>query len=297
MLAIKFAMSREPRNLRLPSGVMSLVAIVLLAQIAWGSPGIDLSANGICPGVTGASLDGGAVDCAALVATGRFVRLYGTLMTAEAIADLGALEGRIEMWVDAPSASSSFWNSAPGSCLDSHGGAAKFLGTKPTNGDPCGNVATIREAFTGGAQSFAIYDVTSNRLEYYFSVCRGTGLPVTTAQRLFGFEMRFDPAFGAEVGGPCGSCKQAVFFQWVSARPISLSGMPTTTLTTPTYPLGPYDRNVGGYNLPICDCFPWYPGCCQPPLPGSPLGSPPPYGCAPVSTRPHTWGLLKSLYR
>ena len=264
-----------------------LVALVLLPRIVWCGPGVELSANGMCPGIAGATGDGGFPDCAALASAGQYVRLYGTFKVAEVIPDLVALEGRVSMTVygtlDAPE--NAFWVGAAGSCLRNHGGSVRVIASKPTNGDPCGNSASIRSVFSGDAEVVALpYD--DQRLDYFFTAC-GTAASVTPAQRVFGFELRFDPAFSAEDGGSCGSCGAPVFFDWATAHPVSQSGLPTTTLTAATGDVLQCGR-VAGYNIPVH---------ALPPQPAPPAGFPTMTGCAPVPTRQQTWGLLKSLYR
>jgi hypothetical protein len=271
---------------------LAVIALTLAPCLAWGAPGIDLAANNRCPGVAGALSDGGILDCAALAAAGDHVRLYATFLTAEDIPDLVALEGRINVEIVGDlSSNGSFWNGAPGSCLIQNGGAVQLLGTKPTNGDPCGSSLSIREVFGDGAESVAVLDGNSpSHMDYYFSVCRGSAFSARTPSRIFGFEMRFDPAYSTEAGGPCGTCVVPVCFELVYAHPVSLSGLPTTTLTTSSGIPGVDTRAMFNAGCPVTASR----------IAAATQGAqaaPPPYGCAPVPTRSPTWGRLKSLYR
>jgi hypothetical protein len=53
-----------------------------LASPAFAAPGVDLSANHICPGVAGANFQG-FINCAELAASGKYVSLYCTFIGGE----------------------------------------------------------------------------------------------------------------------------------------------------------------------------------------------------------------------
>jgi len=250
-----------------------------LASPSLAGPGIDLAVNRVCPGVTGASGEA-PLDCVSLAAAHQFVSIYSTFIPAENISDLGSLDGIIDIWLTrSVNAEGAFWDSSPGGCLEQHGGQIQFLGTKPTNGDPCGTPATIREVFVDGGSMTTNLD-DPNHLRYFYTVYTFHPQAVTAGERVFGFEIRLDPQFAAENGGACGSCCQpmrcgsiecdeGVIIDMVSAKPSSYSGAPTTTLTSGT---GLTTVNSRGH----------YSSAAY---------------CNPVPTRRSTWGALKSLYR
>jgi hypothetical protein len=263
-------------NRPLPRLLLLVLSVVLFASWASARPGIDLSVNHICPGVSGASgLQ--ALDCVALAQAGRFVSIYATFLPAENISDLTSLDGQIQLSMTSKvTEEGAFWNPSSGGCLDQHGGAMLLVATKPTNGDACGTDTAIRPAF---AHSAYVAVVSGDYLiDIYFTVYDDAPFAALSSQRLFGFDMRFDPAMASENGGPCGSCCQAwvcnpydcnagVEFQVAEVTPRSASDAPTTPLHDGTGIPG-----VGSLATFV-------------------------NGCSPVPTRGATWGTLKSLYR
>jgi hypothetical protein len=90
-------------------------------------------------GRRGLELDGGDLDCNALATAGKLVSIYSTFFTAENISDLSNLDGTVHVTMGRHwSTTGAFWDGTSGACLDAHGGAVKFVGSKPVNGDPCG---------------------------------------------------------------------------------------------------------------------------------------------------------------
>jgi len=250
---------------------LAVLASLTLCSPAFAGPGIDLSANGICPGISGASGDGGALDCAALAKAGDFVSLIGTFMTAEDIPDLDGLGwSYIDIDIMGDFADNgAFWVDYDGSCLAQNGGTIRILYAKPTLPGRCGNSLQIRDLWDVGLHVMPIPTSDHHATLAFTTGGRGgTGYSVTTSQRIFGFELRFDPTFSAEAGGPCGSCKVPICFTWTSA---TLDVGASHTITTPlTGPTGlPGVSNVAFFNA----------------------------GCGAVPTRARTWGQLKSLYR
>lgn len=245
-----------------------VLAICLAVAAPAFAAGIDLSANNICPGVAGGSSDGGPLDCAALAGASKNVRIYGSFVPAEAISDLGALDGQVTISILGDlNAEGSFWNGYPGACLDANGGGVKFIGAKPQNGDPCGTSLAMREVFADGGANTANPPYAGNSsIDYFFTVFKAGTVSVTTSNRIFGFELRLDPAYSSEAGGPCGSCNVPVAVRWVKATPGSSGGSPTTVLSTGTgfAGVGPTAVASGG---------------------------------GAVLTKARTWGQLKSLYR
>lgn len=257
--------------------VLIVLAALAIAAPAFGAAGVDISANNICPGIAGANSDGGVLDCVSLAATGKNVRLYVDFIPAENISDLASLDGQLRLDLGPPGdlnndnagpVGGSFWNAEKGQnrCLEQNGGDMRAIGSKPQNGDLCGSSLQIREVFVdGGAAS--MFPQNSSSADIFFSVIKGGGFSATTAMRIFGFELRMDPAYAQENGGPCGSCTVPVCITVVKASPLSLSGAQTTTLTSSTGTAGV--GTSASYNS----------------------------GCAAVPTRARTWGQLKSLYR
>jgi len=242
-------------------------AFVLLAALAIASParalpGVDFSANHICPGVAGANSNGGFLDCAALANSGGFPQVFATFKTAEAISDLSNLDGQVDVIVGGSwDTNGQFWDSSFGSCMDNNG-ANPLVPGKPVSN--CGDAAHIRPVFDSGAQTTLV--TTSNTLSIYYTVYTPATISVTTAQRIFGFEIRYDPIYAAENGGTCGTCATPVMWVMKHAQPGSLSGKPTTDLITST-------GEVAG-----CIHYAYY-------------------NNSPVPTRARSWGQLKSLYR
>ena len=132
---------------------IAFLAALTIATAAYAAPGIDLSANHICPGVGGSSSNGGVLDCNAMAVADKFVSIYSTFFTAENISDLSYLDGTVHVTLECDDwgSNGAFWNGSPGACLDANGGAVKFIGSKPVNGDPCGTSLFIRECFPDGA--------------------------------------------------------------------------------------------------------------------------------------------------
>ena len=248
---------------------IAFLAALTIAAPAFAAPGIDFSANHICPGVGGSSSNGGVLDCNAMAVAGKFVSIYSTFFTAENISDLSNLDGAVHVYLYCGNwaTSGSFWNGQPGACLDANGGSVKFIGSKPVNGDPCGTSLFIRECFPDGAALTTVLTDPEN-MDLYYTVYKAGSLNVTTSNRLFGFEIRYDPAYATEAGGPCGSCTDPIYWVNSEARPGSFAGNPTTPLHTGT-------GTAGGTNY-----FAYYND-----------------GSCPVATRARTWGQLKSLYR
>ena len=252
---------------------LACLAVLMIAAPAFAAPGIDLSANHICPGVAGSNSDGGLLDCNALAVAGKLVSIYSTFFTAENITDLSNLDGTVHlvtsMCSGGWSTSGAFWNGTPGACLDVNGGAVKFVGSKPVNGDPCGTSLSIKECFPDGAALTTLIDDPYN-MDLFYTVYKAGSSNVTTSMRLFGWELRYDPAYATEAGGPCGTCTDPIYWYNVEARPGSFAGNPTTPLHTATG-TSATNGNFAYYNNVAGGC--------------------------PVAVRARTWGQLKSLYR
>jgi len=252
---------------------LACLAVLMIAAPAFAAPGIDLSANHICPGVAGSNSDGGLLDCNALAVAGKLVSIYSTFFTAENITDLSNLDGTVHlvtsMCSGGWSTSGAFWNGTPGACLDVNGGAVKFVGSKPVNGDPCGTSLSIKECFPDGAALTTLIDDPQN-MDLFYTVYKAGSSNVTTSMRLFGWELRYDPAYATEAGGPCGTCTDPIYWYNVEARPGSFAGNPTTPLHTATG-TSATNGNFAYYNNVAGGC--------------------------PVAVRARTWGQLKSLYR
>jgi hypothetical protein len=179
--------------------------------------------------------------------------------TAENITDLSNLDGTVHlvtsMCSGGWSTSGAFWNGTPGACLDVNGGAVKFVGSKPVNGDPCGTSLSIKECFPDGAALTTLIDDPQN-MDLFYTVYKAGSSNVTTSMRLFGWELRYDPAYATEAGGPCGTCTDPIYWYNVEARPGSFAGNPTTPLHTATGTSATngnfaYYNNVAG-GCPVC---------------------------------------------
>lgn len=247
--------------------VIILLAAMAIAAPAFAVPGVDFAANHICPGVAGAASDGGVLDCVALENSGGFAEVFADFKAAEAIPDLSNLDGRIDVNIAGTwGTTGQFWDTSSGACLDNNGAAPAantFIGGKPSAN--CGNVATIRPAFGASAQTTVIN--TPNTLSMFFTVYNSAPISITTAQRIFGFQIRYDPIYATENGFfTCGTCATPVMWSLNHAQPGSLSALPTTDLTTAT-------GEVAG------------------------VGSQAWYNDLPTPTKAKTWGQLKSLYR
>jgi len=256
---------------------LAAITSLTLYSTAFAGPGIDISANKICPGVTGASGNGGALDCAALVAAGAYVSVLGTFVPAEDVPDVIGFHGAVDVdiignFLDRDVGGGAFWLDSDGTCVDQHGGKVVALQIKPTEpGTQCGNAIQVRPIWSVGISGMPPLEPSVHHHARWNFFMGGSGLPgtaITRSQRIFGFEMRFDPAQSHEGGGACGTCTTPVCFTWVfgqleTADPDRV----TTTLTTPTGLPGV--SNVAFFNA----------------------------GCAPVPTQSRTWGRLKSLYR
>jgi len=254
------------------------LAALTIATPAFAAPGIDLSANHICPGVAGSNSDGGTLDCLALAEAGKLVSIYSTFFTAENISDLSNLDGTVHVTIGTPgnwNTTGAFWDGTPGACLDAHGGSVKFLGSKPVNGDPCGTSLAIKECFADGSALTTVKN-DGNNMDLFYTVYKVGSQSVTTSMRLFGWEIRYDPAYATEACGPCGTCTDPIYWVSVEARPGSFAGNPTTPLHTSTGTT-PYNGNFAYYNNIVTS--------------NAVAG-----GC-PVALRARTWGQLKLLYR
>jgi len=153
----------------------------MIAAPACAGPGIDLNANHICPGVAGSSSDGGDLDCAALATAGKLVSIYSTFFTAENISDLSNLDGTVHVTIGPGdwSTTGAFWDGTSGACLDAHGGAVKFIGSKPVNGDPCGTSLSIRECFPDGSAQTTVKN-DNNNMDMFYTVYKAGSQSVTT---------------------------------------------------------------------------------------------------------------------
>jgi len=248
---------------------VAFLAALTIAAPAFAASGIDLSANHICPGVAGSSSDGGFLDCNALAVAGKHVSIYSTFFTAENITDLANLDGTVHVAIALGTWNTrgAFWNGTPGACLDANGGSVKFIGSKPVNGDLCGTSLSIKECFPDGASLTTVINDQVN-MDLFYTVYKAGSSTVTTADRLFGFEIRYDPAYAAEAGGPCGTCLDGIYWVSVEARPGSFAGNPTTPLHTGTG-TSANNGNFAYYNNHEVV----------------------------TAARARTWGQLKSLYR
>jgi len=247
---------------------IAFLAALTIATPALAAPGIDLSANHICPGVAGSNSAGGSLDCLALANAGKLVQIYSTFFTAENISDLSNLDGTVHVNIlcgGTWSTTGAFWDGSFNACLDQNGGSVKFIGSKPVNGDPCGTSLSIKECFPDGAALTTVIDDSQN-MDLYYTVYKAGSTNVTTSNRLFGWEIRCDPAYASEAGGPCGTCTDVIMWTSVEARPGSFAGNPTTPLHTSTG-TSAANGNFAFYN----DCG--------------------------VPAHARTWGQLKSLYR
>jgi len=251
--------------------VILVLAALAIAAPAFAGPGIDLAANHICPGIAGSNSNGGTLDCNALATAGKLVSIYSTFFTAENITDLSNLDGTVHVTLgnNSWSTTGAFWDGSPGACLDANGGSVKFVGSKPVNGDPCGTSLSIKECFPDGAALTTLIDDPQN-MDLFYTVYKAGSSNVTTSMRLFGWELRYDPAYATEAGGPCGTCTDPIYWYNVEARPGSFAGNPTTPLHTATG-TSATNGNFAYYNNVAGGC--------------------------PVAVRARTWGQLKSLYR
>jgi len=247
--------------------VILVLAALAIAAPAFAGPGIDLAANHICPGIAGSSSNGGTLDCNALATAGKLVQIYSTFFTAENITDLSNLDGTVHVTLgnNSWSTTGAFWDGSPGACLDANGGSVKFVGSKPVNGDLCGTSLSIKECFPDGAALTTVKN-DGNNMDLFYTVYKAGSQNVTTSNRLFGWEIRYDPAYATEAGGPCGSCTDPIYWVSVEARPGSFAGNPTTPLVTSTG-TSANNGNFAYYNNGV------------------------------VPTRAKTWGQLKTLYR
>ena len=246
---------------------IAFLAALTFAAPALAGPGIDLAANHICPGVAGSNSDGGTLDCYALATADKLVSIYSTFFTAENITDLSNLDGTVHVTLGYGSWSTTgaFWDGSPGACLDANGGSVKFVGSKPVNGDPCGTSLSIKECFPDGSAQTTVKN-DGNNMDMFYTVYKAGSQNVTTSNRLFGWEIRYDPAYATEAGGPCGTCTDPIYWVSVEARPGSFAGNPTTPLVTATG-TSATNGNFAYYNNGV------------------------------VANKAKTWGQLKSLYR
>jgi hypothetical protein len=95
------------------------------------------------------------------------------------------------------------------------------------------HLAVIKECFPDGAALTTVKNDGSN-MDLFYTVYKAGSQSVTTSNRLFGWEIRYDPAYATEAGGPCGTCTDPIYWTSVEARPGSFAGNPTTPLVTST---------------------------------------------------------------
>jgi hypothetical protein len=115
----------------------------------------------------------------------------------------------------------------------SHGGSVKFIGSKPVNGDPCGTSLSIKECFPDGAALTTVKN-DGNNMDLFYTVYKAARRASPRRSVCFGWEIRYDPAYATEAGGPCGTCTDPIYWSSVEARPGSFAGNPTTPLVTST---------------------------------------------------------------
>jgi hypothetical protein len=250
----------------------ALLTVVAAPVFAQTNPGIDLTANFKCSTTAsnvGAS-NGGTIDCNALATAAQNVRIYCTLIPAEAISDANGLDGQLDVAIVGDWATSgAFWDMNTAGCqfTNSSGATPKFLGGKPSNGDPCGTALSVKQVWAD-LSSFTtnVDDAAHERV--FFGLATGNATGIAAGQRAFGFELRLDPVWTVDAGqgGTCGTCSTPVCYS-VQAKPASQSGSPTTLLTSGTGNAGV--TNQAFYNA----------------------------GCQATPAKKRTWGQLKSLYR
>src|SRR5262245_26901480 len=252
------------RKLVLMSAVM-----VAMATSAHAVGGIDLSV-GACPGNPGAIKDVVPIDCA----SGNSIVILGTWAPAEAITNLVALDGVLELYVAGGLDGAGFWDLAELPNRDEFGcnaGALSSNQARPATG--CETPNTYKgcwDPIGSGTAVAAFYYPTDARgsiVRIAFTCYRPTLLSVSAGEKLFGFQLIIDGRNAVEVGGTCAGCDQAATLTWIEATP-GANGPPNPTiLSSPT-------GNFQGFGLQLS-------------LDGS----------VPVPTVKRTWGQLKSLYR
>jgi len=242
--------------------LLMTAALALLASAAFAQ-GIDLSAVA-CPGNAGVTSDAGVIDCAG----GGALVLLGVFQPAEAISDLGALDGAFRLQANGDlSTAAGFWNSDTGDL------GCNPLGLGSSFARPTSGCTGYTNTFTSGSASLYQGSRRGPKLIQLGGTCaRPSPLVVAANQKMFGVQIIFDLSTSAEAGGSaCQGCTLPVAITWNSGTPQSIAGTPTTALIGPAVFGQTTTANDGAnpiYNL----------------IPGTP-------------TKKHTWGQLKSLYR
>lgn len=242
-------------------------AMTLAASSAFAVGGIDISV-GACPGNVGAVGDNIPIDCAG----GAGVIILGTWGPAEAISDLVALDGVLDLYVAGGLDGAGFWDFDPSGC---NNGALQTSQARPGTGCATPVAYTASWAVAGSGTAVAAYypgtGVRNKTLRMAFTCFRPTLLSVAAGQKLFGFQLIVDGANAVEAGGACVGCGQVISLAWNEGTPGAAGGLAAaTSLTSPT------------------GNFPGFGNCAG--LSGAP-------DCAAVPTKKRTWGQLKSLYR
>jgi len=234
-----------------------LAGLAIAAPAFADVPGVDMTANRICPGDVGASSDGGVMNCAAVKTAGLTVLLLSTFNPAEPVADLAGIDGRVDIaLVGDLNSSATFWNAA--GCNNT----IAFIATRPATG--C--TSPLIEAAAAGAYT---PNVGTSTEQLFYSLSNSTTQAVNTGDHIFAFRLNLDPNKSSDnPPGTCTGCQVPVCLTHAECTPASFNGDPTTTLTS------------SGHQYPGVSNSAQFNG-----------------GCAAVPTRARTWGQLKSLYR
>jgi len=201
--------------------MLVLCASMLLATSLAQAGGMDLTINA-CPGAAGA-LGGevGSVDCA----NGSSVAILGTFVAGDNITDLIALDSVLALETSPSLDTSTFWDWTTSGC---GAGVVGINALRPSAG--CAAYTNTWTPSGSGGATKAIR--TSGSGERIAIVCyRGASLSVTAVQKLFAFQIVLDLSQALEQAGECTGCGQPVCLRWLSARPASAAGNPTTELT------------------------------------------------------------------
>lgn len=240
--------------------ILVLCAAMMLCASSAFAVGADLS-TGACPGVAGASADGGPIDCANF----GFNTLLGVFQPAEASPDLAGIDIVIDIQVGGDVGSdASFW--------DFGGTEQAAIGSshaRPTGSPaPCAAYTATWQPSGSGAGSLGVAR-SPNVVRIVALAYRPTGLAVTLDQKLFGFQLSIDATNASENGsGVANGCSKPACFVLNSIQPRMVSGVDGANLTS-----GSIFGNQVTFN-------------------GGTAAQ-----CLAVPTRKQTWGQLKSLYR
>ena len=208
-----------------------------------------------CPGNAGASQDAGTLDCAG----GATLTILGTFQPAEAIADFAAADCIVDICLDNAGdlhGVDAFWD-----FQTANAGALNGTARRPATG--CVGYA---DPFSPLGSGFALASavLSTEMLRIAVISYRPSGLSVLANSKLFAFALTIDASTSLEAGGTAPGCTSQASMTLEQVIPGSLSGVPTTTLTT-----GSLAMNYIFIN-------------------GAPFV---------VAAKRHSWGSLKSLFR